>query len=517
MPKHTNVLIFCVDEMRADHLGCAGNPVVRTPQIDRIASRGTRFERAYCNNPICMPARASMFTGLLPRDHGLRVNGQTLRRDLPTLPGILSAAGYRTYSAGKLHLSPYVPMADPPEPDAYPECLDYWKQGLLRTFPAPYYGFQSVDFVGGHTAFVFGAYIQWLKEQGGDPALLLPEKALPARVPTPDCYRMALPKELHYNRYISDGVIRFLADAGRERPFFVWCSFPDPHAPIAPPRPYDEMYAPADIPLPPRRSEESRQWPELYRKIISGEVLPNGHEHYRWSSLTDDQLREVIALTYGMITHVDDEIGRVLARLEAEGLANNTMVIFISDHGDMLGDHNLFWKGPYTFQECTRIPFIVAPPAAAGGRVSQALVSQIDLLPSVLDGCGLPLPGSDWVRRETPFRWQQVRPLRLYPGKSWMPLLKETEAPDLHQEILIENDNPATGYQIRTLVTQRHRLTFLPGTPDGELYDLLADPHEWNNLWNDAAHASLKADLIARMMSAYSEATPAFPVPPWNS
>ena len=101
-----NVLIFCVDEMRADHMACVGNPVVQTPNLDRLAARGTLFRRSYCNTPICMPARVTMFTGLLPRDHGVRVNGQTLRTDLPTLPGVLAEAGYRTHAAGKLHLTP---------------------------------------------------------------------------------------------------------------------------------------------------------------------------------------------------------------------------------------------------------------------------------------------------------------------------------------------------------------------------------------------------------------------------
>ena len=142
-----NVLIFCVDQMRADHMGCAGNAVVRTPNLDRLAAMGTRFSRAYCNNPICMPARASMFTGMLPRDHGLRVNGQALRRDLPVLPGILSEAGYRTHAAGKLHLTPWVPMVWPPDPEKYPECLDYWGDGHIQKFPEPYYGFQTVDYV----------------------------------------------------------------------------------------------------------------------------------------------------------------------------------------------------------------------------------------------------------------------------------------------------------------------------------------------------------------------------------
>ena len=103
MNTKPNVLIFCVDQMRSDHMGCAGNYIVKTPSIDKLAHMGTLFKRSYCNNPTCMPARATMFTGLLPRDHGVRMNGQNLRSDLPTLPGILAENGYHTHSAGKLH------------------------------------------------------------------------------------------------------------------------------------------------------------------------------------------------------------------------------------------------------------------------------------------------------------------------------------------------------------------------------------------------------------------------------
>ena len=154
MPREKpNVLIFCVDEMRADHLGSAGNPIVQTPNLDRLAAQGVFFRRSYCNNPICMPARATMFTGLLPRDHGVRINGQALRQDLPTLPSILANAGYLTHAAGKLHLTPWVPMVQPPQPQTYPECLAYWQGGIMAKFPTPYYGFQTVDYVDGHTSY----------------------------------------------------------------------------------------------------------------------------------------------------------------------------------------------------------------------------------------------------------------------------------------------------------------------------------------------------------------------------
>jgi len=510
-----NVLVFCVDQMRADHLACAGNPIIRTPNLDRLASRGTLFERAYCNNPICMPARASMFTGLLPRDHGLRLNGQALRQDIPTIAGSLSAAGYRTHAAGKLHLTPWAPMVDPPRTEVYPECLQYWRDGAIRSFPTPYYGFQSVDFVGGHTSYAYGEYTQWLRDRGGDPEMLGAGRALLPPATAPQCYRMSLPRELHYNRYIADSTIRFMRSCAdeQENPFFAWCSFPDPHLPVAPPEPYCHMYDPAAIPLPPNRPDEIQSLPPFYRQIFDGEIRPDGQSHHE--PLRPEQMRELIALTYGMVSHVDAEIGRVLDGLDASGLAENTLIVLVSDHGDMMGDHGLYWKGPYTYNGCIRIPTIVAAPGTSGGRVSRALVSQIDLLPSVLDFCDVPLPGSDW-RERTRFHWGQARELSLYPGQSWLPIL-EDPATRIHEEVIIENDYLSTGHMARCMVTERYRITVYPGTEDGELFDIESDPGELVNLWYSRDHGALKSELIGKLFDGYSRCTPHYPVPPWNS
>lgn len=510
-----NVLVFCVDEMRADALGGAGQVCARTPHLDGLARRGTRFARAYCNNPICMPARATLFTGLLPRDHGLRVNGQRMHPGLPTLPHLLAEAGYRTHAAGKLHLTPWVPKVEPPDPDAYPECMDYWQRGLITRFPTPYFGLQNVAFVGGHTAYVYGDYIGWLQAQGGEPALLRPECGRPSTSGAPLCYRMALPEALHYNRYIADATIRAIEDAAAPGapPFFIWCSFPDPHMPVAPPAPYDTLYDPAAMPAPTRRAGERRDLPPFYARVMDGTLKPNGVDN---TGVNDAQWREMLALTWGMITHVDAEIGRVLGALERSGLMDHTLIVLIADHGDMMGDHGLLWKGTYTFQGCTRLPLIVAAPGGGGGRVSQALAAQIDLLPTVLDYCGVPLPGAAQACAATPFQRGAERPLALYPGRSWRPLL-EGDAITLHEEVVIENDDPTTGLQVRCLVTDRHRLTLYPGTPDGELFDLASDPDETHNLWYRPDAAPLRADLIRRLLDAYSRQTPFYPIPPWNS
>ena len=522
--KRPNVLIFCVDEMRADHMGCAGNHVVQTPNLDRLASRGTLFSRSYCNNPICMPARACMFTGLLPRDHGVRVNGQALRSDLPTLPQVLAEHSYWTHAAGKLHLTPWVPAVGgdighlhpivPPDPEKYPESLAVWRDGVMTDFPVPYYGFQSIDFIGGHVSYAYGEYSKWLVEKGGDPSLLTPERALTPPSGAPQTYQCAMPEELHYNRYIADSTISLIEEHTQtERPFFAWCSFPDPHVPIASPRPYCDQYSPEDVDLPARREGEVAQLPPYYAQVLNGNLKPNGSDN---TGITDDHWRDMIAMTYGMVTHIDTEIGRVLSALDQHNLWDNTLVIFLGDHGDMLGDHGLIWKGPYTFRGCINIPTIVAAPDMPAGQVNDALIAQIDLLPSVLDLTGVPMPGRNWALTQTPFERGSVMDLHPYPGISWIPLVSGKTL-SVRDTVIIENDDPTTGYRIRCLVTERYRLTIYPGTQHGELFDLHEDPWELHNLWYEYPCQQLKSELLATLLDSYSLQTPLYPIPPWNS
>ncbi len=506
-----NVLVFCVDEMRSDYMGCAGNPLIRTPNLDRLAARGTLFARSYCSNPICMPARASMFTGMLPRDHGLRITGQSLRRDIPTLPGILAGHGYRTHSAGKIHLTPFSPLVDARRLIDFPESRAFWEAGDNPVFPLPYYGFQSVDYVGGHTLNVYGRYIGWLRERGGDERLLREEKATRSTGKAPFCFRMAQPKELHYNRFIADSTIDFIKSKDPQ-PFFAWCSFPDPHFPIAPPEPFHGMYDPDTVELTPPVTAETADLPPFYSKMSTGQVKQNGLDTFT-KSVSEPQVQEMIALTYGMISHMDEEIGRVLDAVAAAGLADNTLIVFLGDHGDMMGDRGFVGKSPFTFQACTRLPTIVAASALPGGQVTQSLIAQIDLLPSVLDYCGLPLPGSDWHELMPEVQFGQLDPLALYPGRSWIPVLRNPEQ-TIHEAVVIENDHPPTGFCIRCLVTDRYRLAIYPGTSDGELFDLVADPHELRNLWYDGRFASLRQELITELCAAYSRHTPFYPMPP---
>jgi len=173
-----NILCIVTDQMRADHMSCAGHPVVRTPNLDRLAASGVRFARAYVNNPLCMPSRATMFTGMTPRGHKVRTNGVELDERRAVMPETLRRAGWRTHAVGKLHLKTMgLPRGVDPEsvdPAAWPESSALWRKGLIRRLPLPYYGLETVDFAPGHGPGISGDYLNWLRENHGDAEKLMP-------------------------------------------------------------------------------------------------------------------------------------------------------------------------------------------------------------------------------------------------------------------------------------------------------------------------------------------------------
>src|SRR5579884_3039303 len=270
-PDRPNFLIFITDQQRADHLGCAANPVLRTPNLDTIATRGVRFEQSYVTCPLCQPARASLFTGLPPRGHGVRTNGIPLSPSVPTCIEALRRSGYRTHSVGKLHLR----NSGEPRPDVEPSDLDRWLESRwlwledrIGALPPNYEGLETADFTGGHGPGIFGNYRRWLRDQDPEGPHLLTREAgdLPASG-AEQSWTMALPSELHYNTWIADRAIEFLRrEAASSRPFFLWCSFPDPHHPFAIPRPWSTLYHPDDVALPNRRPGELDDLPPHYLK-----------------------------------------------------------------------------------------------------------------------------------------------------------------------------------------------------------------------------------------------------------
>jgi arylsulfatase len=479
-----------------------GNSIVRTPNIDYIAKTGVLFQRAYVSNPLCMPARATLFTGRTPRGHLVRTNGIPLSRDIPTMVEALRQSGYRTHSIGKLHLNTFdTPRGINPEAlnlYDFPEARWMWINKRIRSIPTPYYGFETVEFVGGHVDYVFGDYLNWLKENYPEmEKLLLPENALEKPSGADQCYKMALLEELHYNRWISDRAIKFLEEVKDSQPFFLWCSFPDPHHPYSVPAPWCYMYDPKDIPLPVRRKGELEDLPPFYKKIYEeGAPLVSGLRGP--SRMPDEHIREIIALTYGMISFVDNEIGRIMKGLEDLGLRENTVVIFMSDHGDIMGDHWMIRKGPFHFDGLLKIPFIWSFPGNfLENKVITSLVSQIDFAPTILDICNVPIPEG-----KVPEEPEAPEMLPPWPGKSLREIL-EGKVDKANDYVIVENDEDYLGLRLRTFIIDNFKITIYPGHSYGELFDLKNDPQELYNLWWRPEYQEIKKGLILQFAEAY--------------
>ncbi len=504
-----NIVCICMDQLRQDHLGCYGNPDVRTPNLDRLAAEGMVFDNAYVSNPLCMPARATLATGRTPRGHGVRTNGIPLDPSTPTLPEALRQAGYHTHSVGKLHLHNFGVTdriaSDPTELANWPESRAAWTQGVVTELPSPYYGFESSVFVGGHAGYVFGEYANWLAAEHpemmpklrGDETLEDWSEACGE-----SAFKSALPEQLHYNRYIADRTCEFLDAKARDgRPFFCWASFPDPHHPYVAPRPYCDWYDPAEMPLPARREGELETLPPFYRTMYDQGAGRWGCLSGRWAPTrkTDDQLRHIRAMTYAMVSCTDAAIGRVLHALDAAGLAENTVVVFLADHGDMLGDHSIVNKGPFHFDGLLRMPLIWRwPGRIAPGSRTPGLAGQIDFVPTVLDLCGVAM--SEGPCPETPEAPLQCRAL---PGVSLRGQL-EGHCEKARDRLVVENDEDYLGTVLRTLITEQYKITVYSRHRDwGELFDRKGDPSELHNLWDDPAARPVKERLLGELLYAY--------------
>ncbi len=480
-----NILCFVTDQHRADHLACYGNPQIRTPNIDRLASEGVLFSESYVANPVCMPNRASMFTGRYPKAHRVRENGNTLSPSEVVLPEVLRTNGYQTASIGKIHLAPFDMEAEP-EPHEVYETGRYWAEG--GTLPLPYYGLERVCLVDGHGPYVFGDYKRRLDaEHPGAYELLQARTGERSPTGARQSWKAAIPEELHYNTFIADQSIEFLRSRDIDRPFFLWCSFPDPHHPFSPPRPYADWYDPNEIEFrPARRPGEIEGLPDFFGKAYRGEMMTGGTQG-NLSAITDEHYREILALTYGMISMVDVNIGRVMSALEDEGLLENTVVVFFSDHGDLMGDHWIINKGPFPYRGLLRVPTVWRVPNGVRGAVLDDMISTVDLCPTLLELAGVDVP-------------EGVQ------GRSYAKLLAGEDDGVSRDRVYIEYDESYISDRLRHIRTHDWALTLYAETGRGLLFDLRNDPRELVNRWDDPACESVKRDMLIELLSLTSQA-----------
>ena len=520
-----NFLIITTDQHNPTCMGYEGHPVVRTPNIDALARSGTIFSRAYVTNPVCSPTRASLFTGLYPSGHRLRMNGIALSTSVPTFTQALRDSGYTTYCAGKIHLRTSggpkgVPVSEV-DPDEFTECSALWHSGRRRKLPSPYYGLDRTDYANGHGPGTWGEYNNWLKENHPDQAhLFFDQVALEPPGPANDLsnrgsFKWALPEELHPTHWIADRTIDFLNEQERDRrsgddkPFMAWCSIPDPHSPFTPPQPYGYKYREEDVPPPLRDEGEFDRLPPHFRAQHETSVVTSGSQGEPMG-LTDAYRNECAAHYYGLIEMIDDNVGRVLQALHDKGLADNTVVIMTADHGEALGDHGMWGKGPYHYDSVVRAPFLVSWPGHyEAGRTHGGPISLVDFAPTILDVAGAPIP-EGYV---PPVREAPGAP-PAWPGRSLVPVLTGEDL-GTDTSAMVEDDQDYLGFRMRTVVTERYRLTAYSGQPYGELFDFQEDPHEFFNRWDDPAYKTTKDDLRIQLLDKMMESS--YPLPRQHS
>ena len=517
MEKKTNFVIFIVDQMRLDYLGCNGHKIIKTPNIDKIASVGTNFSNFFVASQVCMPNRASLMTGRYPSVHGLRFNGNYLKRDAVTFVDVLSKAGYKTSSVGKIHLQPMTTKSGyswikedalgsikeawwPDKNDYTLEQQTHYEKDEYFDIPKPYYGFQNVDLVSEHGHGGNAHYIQWLRANLPDwEKYFDPKNEIPHNYSCKQAYRTPIPEEFYPTCFVEQKTVEFLNSIKKQsKPFISFVSFPDPHHPFTPPGKYWGMYNPEDFDV--NLEYNSHKNPIEPMKKVRQMYLDGLEPELKTTVFMAEkrQIQESMALTAGMITMIDDAIGNIISSLEKNDLYEDTVVIFTSDHGDYLGDFSLMLKGALPFNSITNVPFIWSDPLIRKAKNSNALSSTIDIAPTILNRAN-------------------VKP---YWGIQGIDIMKSiTNNESLRKDLMIEyHDNMARfGFDkpafVRSLTTNEYRFTLYKDEPFGELYNLKEDPNETNNLFDNPTLLDIKLELTQRLINQMMENMDKSPAP----
>jgi arylsulfatase len=445
-----NILYLMTDQHRADCLGCAGNRIIKTPNLDSIAAEGVLFPNAYTSTPSCTPARAGILTGLSPWHHGMLGYGRVAGRYPFELSWALRDAGYYLFGIGKMHW--------------YPQKRLRGYHGLLVDESGRV---ETPDFV--------SDYRLWFKQQAPD---LNPDVT---GIGWNDYRAKAyvLPERLHPTTWTGDRAVEFIEKYDRAEPFMLKVSFARPHSPYDPPQRFMDMYNIEDMPAPVVGDWAARYAPH-------GEP-PNPSLWH--GDLGIRQAKESRRAYYASITFIDEQVGRILAALKKRGLYGNTLVLFFADHGDMLGDHHL-WRKTYAYESSANIPMILRWPKAMGmdnrrgGKLPQPTELR-DALPTFLDAAGAPIP--------TNLDGKSLLELVRGNTKNWRPWI------DLEHSMCYDQDHWTA------LTDGRFKYIYFAYDGREQLFDMAEDPGELHNLAEEPAQESLLKEWRQRMIQHLSE------------
>ena len=492
--KRPNILLITSDQQHWNTIG-AFNPEISTPHLDRLVAEGTTFTRAYCPNPTCTPSRSSIITGMYPSQHGAWTLGTKLPEEAHTVGEDLQQAGYRTALIGKAHFQPAYTSDAYPSIESQPllQDLEYWKK-----FQGPYYGFEQIEMLRNHAHehLVGQHYAIWLEEKGCQN--WRDYYAQPTGKLTYDVqHKWDIPEEYHYSTWIAERTNALLEDYKQnDDNFFLWASFPDPHPPYLVPEPWCSMYDPDQLTIPsvvagehdnnpPHFKLSQEQGPDFSPYYETGYGVHGFHSHLH----TTEQLKKDIAVYYGMVSLMDKYIGSILDKLDELGLAEDTIVVFTTDHGHFIGQHGLIAKGAFHYEDLLKLPFIVRyPQEVAAGATSHAMQSLVDLAPTFLKFAGVPIPGAMTGKDQS---------------EVWLGNQEKVRT-----NIICEFHHEPTTVNLRTYVNERYKITVYYNQEYGEMFDLAEDPNEIRNLWDRPEYGELKSRLLMEFMWAELDKDP---------
>jgi arylsulfatase A-like enzyme len=460
-----NILYIMVDQMRADCLSAVGHPVVKTPHLDQLAAEGVLFPQTFVQAAVCVPSRMCAYTGRYPHATRCPWNEVPLPADQKTMGHYFSEAGYRAALCGKVHYTPD------------PSTLAADDPGRLRPVHRVLPGLEDWEFNDGRGA----GWLAHLRRQGYPEEVV--KNAFAVQMPAVSegrdhsAYPTFFRAEDSDTAFMTDRAMAFMTDATGDQPWFLHLSYFKPHLPIVAPAPYHAMYDPAASPLPNREAAELEHPHPLH--------IPYRTE--RNSITYDDEgvWRQRRATYYGLITEIDDHLGRLFDFMKARSLWDKTLIIFTSDHGEYVGDHWMFEKELF-YDEAYRVPFIVRDPRpaadAARGTVCEAFVEGIDALPTMMEAAGLPPAAAiqgrslvPWLHGGTPTEWRDAVhadwDFRFY----WSPKLLNLPV------------NRCRAWMVRD---REWKYWHFNGLPD-VLFDLKHDPRERHNLADDPAYTEV--------------------------
>lgn len=484
-----NILLITTDQQRFDAVGCNNPGFLKTPNLDRLAAEGMNFTRAYCPASVCTPSRVSIMTGQHLSRHGSYNIGVQPTSQPRFISRLLAASEYWTAHIGKGHWFPWG-TAGSPEEMHQPE----------ENFTQPWHGFAGFDHaelsIGHATWGMFGHYRTWLRTHGIDPDSITSKPLFPDD-PNDTC-EWGLPMRFHSGAWTVERGLTALDNRPANQPFFLHLGLQDPHHPHALPEDFLDRVDPEAVPPPLPEGQPVNEPPhiELFRNDglqesrFRGRFDMAGQYRTPWRAYFADPARSraTRAHYYSMIQLMDQQIGTLLSGLEERDLLNQTLIVFTSDHGEMLGDHGIGQKGPLAFESVLRVPLLVRGPGVRRGMVCQECVSLVDLHPTFLSMAeASPLPETD--------------------GSSITPLLagESLKRHGVRAEYKEEPDR----IRYKAFVTRRWKLVLYGGEEFGELYDLESDSNEFHNRYKDPACCEAQRTLTQGLISDFEKGEPA--------